>query len=299
MAEPMRVFLPLLAVALFVAGCGGEEKPSSDGGASAAIAEAAEQTSKVKTTRVAVESTIESDAAPGEIALEGTGVIDNRAQRGRLELEAVEAPQAPGLDPGDLGGEVVFDRFVLYMKLGTFEQLLPAGKEWVRLDLQKLGKTQGIDLSLLSQAGAGGDPTQSVKQLSAVSDDVQDVGEEEVRGVPTTHYEATVDLTRYPEQVPPEQREETERSVEQLVELTGSESVPTEVWIDEEGNVRRLLQTTSFEVPGGAEMTQTQQLELYDFGVKADVTLPPDKRVIDAAELLQQDRGIQPQRRLQ
>ena len=51
-------------------------------------------------------------------------------------------------------------------------------------------------------------------RLRAVSEEVEELGTEDVRGVETTHYRTTVDLRRYPDLVPPDRRELARRSIE-------------------------------------------------------------------------------------
>jgi hypothetical protein len=164
---------------------------------------------------------------------------------------------------------------------------LPGGKEWLKLDLSEALSGQGVDLGQLAQVSQS-NPTDSLRQLAAVSDELDEVGEEEVGGVPTTHYEASVDLNRYPDVVPEEQRAATEESVANLIELTGTKTIPVEVWVDDEGLVRRLSQSYSYETPDTGEVSQSQTIEFSDFGVEVDVQPPPAKDVFDATDLAAQ-----------
>jgi LppX_LprAFG lipoprotein len=156
-------------------------------------------------------------------------------------------------------------------------QEIPGGKEWVKFDLSKLGEQEGFDLQQMMQL-SGTDPSQSLDLLLAAGTDFREVGEEEVRGVSTTHYEGTVDLEKVAEQVPEEARE----SYRRLLELSGQTEVPMEVWIDDEGLTRRIAYEQS--LADGSTMALTQ--EYYDFGADVDVEPPPDDEVLDITDLM-------------
>ncbi len=271
----------MLAAAAALAGCGGED-------ASVEVAEAAERTAEVQSARVDVQGTVEGPGLPGPATFEASGAVDNERQVGEVEFEEFEIPGAPSVLPADaLQGQVVFEELTIYMRLPILTGQLPQGKEWLKLDLQDALSGQGVDLAQLSQVGQS-NPTAALRQLEAVSDDLDELGEEEVRGVPTTHYRATVDLNRYPDVVPEEEREAVEASVRALIDLTGTETIPTEVWVDDEGLVRRFSQSYSYEMPPAGEVSQTQTLELYDFGTDVEVEIPPADRVFDATKLASQ-----------
>lgn len=263
-----------------LAGCGGED-------AQVAIAEAAERTAAVDSARVSVEGTIEGAGLPEPSTFEASGVVDNVAQTGRLEFGEFEVPGAGALPPDAVEGEVLFDELTIYLRFPVLLGQLPGGKEWLKLDLSEALSGEGVDLGQLSQIGQS-NPTDSLRQLEAVSEDLEEVGEEDVGGVSTTHYEATVDLNRYPDLVPEEQRAGVEESVANLIELTGAEQIPVEVWIDEEGLVRRFSQSYSYEDPNAGEVSQSQTIEFDDFGVDVDVELPPEDDVFDATDLAAQ-----------
>jgi hypothetical protein len=274
----LAVLVATLAAA--IAGCGGED-------ASVAVAEAAERTAATDSAAVTVEGTLEGTGIPEPVRFAGSGVVDNEAQTGRLEFEEFDIPGASGLPSDAFQGEVVFDDLTIYMRFPALLGNLPGGKQWMKLDLSEALGSQGVDLGQLTQVSQS-NPTDSLRQLAAVSDDLEEVGEEDVGGVPTTHYEATVDLNRYPDVVPEDQRAATEESVANLIELTGTETIPVEVWIDDEGLVRRLSQSYSYETPDTGEVSQSQTVEFSDFGGDVDVEPPPAKDVFDATDIASQ-----------
>jgi hypothetical protein len=153
------------------------------------------------------------------------------------------------------------------------------------MDLQKMGEKQGIDFSAL--AGAQGDPTSQLDQLRAVSGDVDVLGDDTVRGAATTHYGATIDLKRYPQVAPAGDRERVRKSVGRLIELSGSSTMPTEIWVDHRSHrIVRSRFITHFKVPQGGRAEMDMTMELYDFGVRVTGTdPPPPETVVDAADL--------------
>jgi hypothetical protein len=62
-------------------------------------------------------------------------------------------------------------------------------------------------------------------------------------------------------------------------------SAPAEAWIDAKGRVRRLAVTMSMGGQLGTPMTMTMTEELYDFGVRTNVTPPADDLVVDLSSL--------------
>jgi hypothetical protein len=115
---------------------------------------------------------------------------------------------------------------------------------------------------------------------------VEKLGNEKVRGVGTTKYRAEVDIRRYPDRLPPAQREQARVAVEKLVQQTGSDTYPMTLWIGDDKLVRRVRIEYDFEIPNQEEKADfSMTMEFFDFGAPVDVTPPPAKDVQDLAEL--------------
>ena len=168
---------------------------------------------------------------------------------------------------------MIFDGLTFYMRSPLFEPLLPAGKRWLKIDLDTIGQEAGLDLGALVNQGASQDPTQVLAYLKAASGDVERVGTETVRGVATTHYKATIDFRKVPDSAPADQRAAVRRSIEQLIELSGASTAPMEVWI---GRTASPAASCRRRRPGRRQqrITLRQRTELYDFGTKVDVAIP-------------------------
>jgi hypothetical protein len=279
-----RLALGLVLIAPFgAAACGSEEeatKRSED--PVAAVAAATEKTTAAGTSRVSLVS--EGEIQGQSLRAEGTGALDYGARRGTWTV-AFSGEAAGALAAQDV--DVVVDGFVMYMRSPLLSRAVGTGKQWLKFDLNELSERQGINLTELSRLSQG-DPSEALNWLRAAGDDVEEVGTEEVRGAETTHYRATIDLRRVDDLVPSRQREATRRSIESMIELTGQTEIPTEVWIDADGRVRRYRYTQRFPAAGtGAIVEPTITTEFFDFGVEVDAEPPPRGEVTDVVELIE------------
>jgi hypothetical protein len=273
-----RAALASLLVAVTVAGCGGgSSQPASTGqvGISTsaapqaqAVLAAGQKTSAETSARLSFKATFTGDTNG---TMTGEGVFSQRQGHLTIDLGGLT-----GVGTGQ--AEIVFDKLVYYMKLPPGSGAsLPPGKEWFKLDFAKLGKQQGLDLSQLMQLNQS-DPSQALDFLQGASDDFEEVGQEEVRGEQTTHYKGTVDLEKVAEEAPADVQEQYRK----LSELTGDKKVPMDVWIGDDGLVRKIAFTQA--VPNGGSVKMEE--ELYDFGTDEQVEVPSDDAVVDLTALL-------------
>lgn len=264
-----RTSLLLATVALVLAGCA--QQPS----AVALVAAAPTQTTGAGTARMAM--TVDTEGGEQALSLTGDGAIDFEGKRGTLTMKMSGMPGAPG----GLTMETRYDGTVFYMKLPEEMTGGQLPTEWVKFDLTETEGMAGFDQ--LQQMG--GDPTQGLEVLRGVSGEVEEVGTEDVRGTSTTHYRATVDLDKAVAEAP----ERARNSVRQLIEQLGTSEMPVEVWIDEEGRLRRQRQRLDLSQATGAAPAQggtvTTTVEYFDFGIDVDVQPPPADQVTDLQEL--------------
>jgi hypothetical protein len=267
--------------AIGLAGCGGSENLAEGLSPQAAVAEAATKTAEAGSARVSFTGTMEG-VPGGPFTFTGEGEFSDR--QGRMTFDMSDLGAAAG---GAFGGEMemVMDGLLIYMKFPPdIASQLPGGKQWLRIDLAAAGDELGIDFEELMQFQQT-DPTQTLQYLRGASEDFEEVGSEEVRGVETTHYRGTVDLRKALEQIPAESREGFER----VLELVGQTKMPFEVWIDDDGLARRM----KYEQPlpagqGSQDASMGLTMEMYDFGTEVDVEPPPANEVIDLQEMIGQ-----------
>jgi len=261
--------LVLVAASATLAACGADDLSPET------IANAAKTTTETGGSRLEMNLAMTTPDGQ-EIEMTGHGVMDMAGQRGRL---AIDLSQVPG---GEGQLEQVFDGFVIWMRMPAFESELPEGKEWIRIDMQEASEELGVDIAQFPQAS--NDPTKALEYMRAAGD-VEEEGEEDVRGVPTTHYSATVDIRNYPELAPEAERAEARESIDRLVELAGQSEFDSEVWIDDRDLVRRMRMEMPMEMPGVGRIEMVIDYELFDFGIDVDVEPPPSEDVLDYTDV--------------
>ena len=119
------------------------------------------------------------------------------------------------------------------------------------------------------------DPLWPLDALFGANGDAVEVGLETVRGVPATRYRLTVDLTRADTALPAGVSVPSGpyRSLRAL---------PAEVWLDTAGLARRI--SVNSEPAAAANAQVWSIVELWDFGVAADITPPGPDEVLAPAE---------------
>jgi hypothetical protein len=131
-----------------------------------------------------------------------------------------------------------------------------------------------------------GSPTDGLKQLQAVSDDVEEVGTETVRDTETTRYRGSIDAEAALETL----RGTVRDAAAKALQSSGATTIPFEAWIDDDGRLRRFASTVELpasDATQGQAVTTTTTLELYDFGVEVSAEPPPADQVQDGAPLIE------------
>jgi hypothetical protein len=273
----MKLVPVLMAAAVLAAGCGADDVSPE------AIADAAEKTLRTKGMALTMEGSVEVPQLSEPLRFAGDGEMSTAGRVARLEVEFDDPPaDALGsIDADDLRFEVVTRDLVMYMRTPLIEDAEELdNKEWLKLDLRRASRQAGIDLGSFGQLGQN-DPAQTLRFMRAVGEEVEEVGEEEVGGVETTHYKAVIDLRRYDDSVPARDRAAAQESVRRLIRLGGA-TFPVEVWIDDQGLVRRDRYTQSLGPAGSEAVYQT---EYHDFGRSVEIDVPDEDEAFDLTEL--------------
>ncbi|HUR17957.1 MAG TPA: hypothetical protein VMZ51_03350 [Acidimicrobiales bacterium] len=275
----MRRLLPVIVavLALFGSGaCGDAEKTPQQ-----VVAAAPAETVEARTSKVALNVSVEGGAE--SVDFKGEGVFDFKSQRGKLVLDL----SSLGIAGASGSTEIVFNENVVFMKL-PFDLPRLKEKPWVKIDLSKLDQLSGIDVSQLRQIQSN-DPTAALNYLRGVTDHIQVLGHEDVRGADTTHYKALIDLQKASGEVPAQFQDD----IAQLIKQLGSETIDSDIWLDSEGRLRKLrykVDLAKVDLPkeGAAAPTGTltATFELFDFGTDAAVADPPEDQVTDFQELI-------------
>ena len=247
-----------------------------------------------------VEFTIGMTIQGKQVSMAGTGQMDPANKRYEMSFDAKDLftklagsssvpPEASALFDKPL--DVIIDNTVMYMHFPALASLMGGGKEWIKIDLAAANKNVG-DL-IGSGGGAFGSDPSSFLQFLEGAGKVTKVGEEDVRGVHTTHFSGSYTLKDALAAMPADQRDKAEQAFKALGPSADAESqdIPFDVWIDSDGLVRRI--NTSFDLsklasagsknPLGA---MSAQMEYFDFGSSVDIQLPSDDQVQDLSALL-------------
>lgn len=221
------------------------------------VAEAADRTATAKGFRFEMHAQT-STPEVGVIRMEGSGAYNGSTDRFSLELEATG--NFPGIGSSFQMLEVA-QGTTFYMSSPIMSTSLPDGKSWIKMDLSEiLGDNVNAD------------PRQQLAELEKVGD-VTVVGDEKIRGVPTTHYRAMVDVAD-----------------SGIPGYPPGTVIPSDVWIDSEGYVRRNTISMPADAAGGSFAVQ---MDLFGFDANPDIAIPPDAAVFDGSELLEQLEGLQ------
>jgi hypothetical protein len=284
----------LAAATLALAGCnegsGGNRQETVD--PRAALLGAMAEAYEVGTMHQ--EFSFEMSAGGQSFAFTGDGDVDN--ERRRMDLS---------MDMGMLGGSMDMRLVdgVVYMRSPMFAGAGGANTEWVSMDPSKM------DPQMAAQFGGGfgtTDPSAYVG-LFAGTVDVREAGSEAIGGVRTTRYEGTIDieevLRRFPEvlgdDVDAKTRRQLVRGMEQALEQFDSIGVdgrlPFEVWIDDEGLLRRQVISMDFGgvIPGAEDASMRMQVDFSAFGEPVDIEPPPAKDVTDLTDLMGHAQGLE------
>lgn len=220
------------------------------------------------------EATVALESPDGAFTLTSSGAYSGTRMAMEMDLGSALAGLAAGAGDDLPAGfdepmQVVVDGDTAYLRIPMLSGL--TGVEgWLSATAEELEAAGGT----LGLGEVTGDPSQILQVLRGIAADVESVGSEEVRGVPTTRYHATVDLDRAIDQAPPARRHQIRAQVEGLGARLGA--VPVDVWVDADGLVRRMVVDLG-EVAAaamGADGTATMTLELFDYGEDVPIDVP-------------------------
>jgi hypothetical protein len=247
-----------------------------DGGPTNPIAQAAEQTATYPGFRMELTGSYSGAMLATPVGMRGHGSFNGDDNTGRMTLSAEFPPPA-----GEVRVDEVMDGGDVYLSSPKFAGQLPPGKQWMKISL--LG-AQDQSTAAYGQS----DPHAQLQMLESASDAFQMLGHEKVNGVRTTHYRATIDLSKRIAQLRSDGNGEAADALEQSASASGTTMLPIEVWIDGRDLIRQVQLSVPLPVPGGQPMTMTMEMSFSDFGTTPQVTVPPPDSVFDATSLVQQ-----------
>ena len=236
-------------------------------------------TAAARTARIDLQMKMSGDSM-GSFDVTGEGLTDFASGNTDMTMR-FDGPI--GMEMGD-GFEIRGVDGTVYMRMPAALQIpLTEDKPWIAVDVPSDSNSFTSPFALGSQT----DPTKALAYLEKVSNDVRAVGSEQVRGVDTTHYTATLDLGKAIDAdnsvLPPGVRD----NMKELAGLFGD--IPADVWIDGDGRLRRMtLQLDLGEMfrgldpsaaAGSDHFVITETVDLFDFGTPVHVEAPPADQV--------------------
>lgn len=288
-----RFAAALLAPLLVVTACGDDADEGAvveTGGAEVAlarlqeapdaVAEAGSARMEMTMTIAAMGETVEVTAEGGFNGTQAVITMDLGSALGGLAEETGES-----LPPGfDEPMTIVVDGTTTYLKvpmLATF-----TGTDgWLSVSPEEMG-VAGDTLGL--GVGPSGNPAQLVETLRGVSDEIEELGPDEVRGVDTTRYRVVVDLEKAAAELPAAAREAYEQQVAGL----GASTLPFDVWVGADGLVYRMSMDFA-DLAGQVEGDELEGLEsgsmvleLFDYGADVEVEVPDGSEVTPFSEVM-------------
>lgn len=225
------------------------------------LSQASAATLAAKTARVSVSVSVL--AAGKSVQINGTGAVNFADKAADLTLTL----------PGGAGSEEVrqIGTSTYLMVPASARAHMPGNTPWVMLDASRVSQAE-----LGSSFGTTGvqDPAAALGYLQGAVSVVR-VGTSTVRGVPTTHLRATIDLAKL--------AAAEGGAAGKAVQALGTNSLPVEVFLDAQNRVRRLMLDLSVPKQAG-RLALTE--DLYDFGSAVNISAPPAAQVTDITAAL-------------
>lgn len=226
---------------------------------------------------------------PGEFQMLFSGSFDNPSEASRITLDMSDIfAAAAAADPDAAGMEDLFSS----MFEEPMEMIVIGDTSWVKWGLLAMFGVEDkwleteADASDAATMGFGGteSPTAMLEDLADADADIQDLGQEDIRGVTTTHYRAELALETLAETMTPEERAEFEES------FGGASAEGTyliDLWIDGDDLLHRFELAISDLPPESADGLESMLFEydIMDHGQDQGIAPPPAAEVITEAEL--------------
>jgi hypothetical protein len=220
---------------------------------------------------------VTQSSLPLHVTISGQGSIDFKSGNGALTFSSSET--------GSFS-----DRFIspdLYIQLPAADNAqLPSGKTWISLNLNTVTEAK-LGASLAELSSTSQESTQLLSYLQSVSSTgIATVGPATIKGVATTEYKATVDLTKVADQKSPA----AQAAIKSLEAQLNATMMPVQIWLDGQGRVRQVSNqiqvSTKAQSTGGttvpaASGSVSTTVDYYDFGTPVSVQAPPTSQVDD------------------
>lgn len=267
----------IAAVAAVTAGCGGGTTSALQFDP---VAAAATKTQQAGAARIRFAMGVSGPRLQGKtLRLRGTGAVDGTSSEMSFRLPSMVGLPGPNLTHSTIK-EVALEQngdYVIYVQLGFLASQLPGGKQWIKLDLSKLGKSAGVDLGKLL-SGSQFEPSDLLSMLRAEGAKVHKLSPATVDGTATTHYRVTINMAK---------ALQSKGLTSPLFSRVAAQAkaVSENVWVGSDGLVRRVR--FAYSVPKAATRL-AMTMDLYDYGAHVSIAAPPSSQVFDATQFATQ-----------
>ena len=231
-------WLALAAAALPLTACGSSNSTTTP------VTRAAGKAVGAGSEHVTFHGTVVGSGA-ADTVLSGAGDFQNQPKVGGAHLAAVAGDTRRGFDE-------VLDGSKLYLRSPLFSKVMPKGRSWLYLDLEKASGL-GVNFSAFAQASPA-DTLEALRKAKSVTT----VGVEMLGGLSTTHYRAVVD--------------------------SNAVATPVDVWVDSGDQLRRLRFGYSTNA-SGSQLHGTITMDFAKFGEKVFVKVPSADETLDMTKL--------------
>jgi hypothetical protein len=162
-----------------------------------------------------------------------------------------------------------------YLNVPFYSQSIPAAKAWLKFNFATLGHDQGVGLLEIAELNST-DPRGQLDVLENASAKFVNLGQDDINGTFATHYQGQIDL----QEVLGKLNGPAKLEIESLLRDSNGTTVPYDVWIGDDGYVRRV----AMQIPGSTGSQNVSLGLISDFsnyGTPVYVDLPPAGQVTD------------------
>jgi hypothetical protein len=293
--------LPTTAAAAPTSAASGASKAEAvtlgDAETAAFVKKLNESGEKVTSARMAVSMELDvagfPDAPTKPFSFTGEGEIDVAGDAGHLVFDTSELAAAMGEASIPAKLEMIMAGGKAYVRVPEGSVSKAGGKHWVQMD-GDAADASGLGFGGLGQLSEFSDPADAFSMLKDASK-ITKVGADELRGTKVTHYKVSLgglDAGAAPD------GSDAAGMLAMFAGMGGADGMPADLWVDDEGRVRKLAftfdlgemlkgfmeaDTSSSTVPADFRFAMSLSFEMWDYGKPVDIEAPAPSDVADAS----------------
>ena len=224
--------------------------------------------------------TTDEHVGTNHVVVTGSGTYSTEANAGAFKLSFAGATVQRATD------QEIYRNGNVYVKMSGNSGV--ASGKWIVLNLadaRKLSGNASVE-SFLSAANTGRSPGEMFDYLHGETADVVNLGSATVNGVKTTHYSATLDVTKVLAEIDHSGEQSTGFEFAQILAHANTSDVPVQVWIDSSNLVRKLVLSVSEKVRSVGTLHSTVTMTFPQYGSQPVPAVPPANATVSLTNLL-------------